>query len=236
MSEPITLSRRVAHICACSYAEAEQTIVDGGVSVDGRVVTQPHHLVTDEQVEIDPAARPDAIEPATVLLHKPPGTAFEAIGPLVTPATRWSSDPSGATMLPRHFRNMTPLMPLDADAGGLVVLSQDGRVWRRLTEDAVEIEQEFIVEVRGEAKPYALGILARGLSYNGRELSPCKVSWQNEVRLRFAIHNVQQGQMRYMCAEAGFDVVAIRRIRIGRIPLSKLPLAEWRALPAGERF
>ena len=236
MSESISLTQRVAHLCACSYSDAEQTIEDGGVSVDGTLVSDPHRTVTDEKIEIDPAAHPDAIEPATVLLHKPVGTLFENTAALVRPDHRWADDPSAVRMLPRHFKSLTPLMPLERDASGLIVLSQDGRIWRRLTEDAVEIEQEFIVEVRGEAKPYALGILARGLSYNGRELSPCKVSWQNEIRLRFAIHNVQQGQLHYMCNEAGFEVVSIRRIRIGRIPLTKLPVGEWRVLPAGERF
>lgn len=236
MPQPISLTQRVAHVCACSYSDAEQTIADGGVWVDGCIVSDPQRLVTDEKVEIDPTSHPDAIEPATVLLHKPAGTLFENAAALVMPHNRWTDDPSAVRMLPRHFKRLTPLMPLERDASGLIVLSQDGRVWRRLTEDAVEIEQEFIVEVRGEGKPYALGILARGLSYNGRELPPCKVSWQNEIRLRFAIHNVQQGQLHSMCNAAGFEVIAIRRIRIGRIPLTKLPLGEWRVLPVGERF
>lgn len=236
MAEPISLTRRVAHLCACSYAEAEQAIADGGVSVDGAVERNPQRLVGDNEVVIDPAARPDAIAPSTVLLHKPSGVTFAEAAARVAPATRWAGDVSGVRMLPRHFRNLTPLMPLDRDASGLVVLSQDGRVWRRLTEDAVEIEQEFIVEVRGEAKPYALGILARGLRYNGRELPPCKVSWQSETRLRFAIHDVQQGQLQSMCNEVGFDAVAMRRIRIGRIPLAKMAPGEWRALPVGEKF
>jgi 23S rRNA pseudouridine2604 synthase len=237
MTEPVSLTRRVAQLCACSYAEAEMVIGDGGVSIDGDVVTDAQRIVTDGQhIEIAAAAHPSAIEPATVLLHKPIGMTTAQATALFTPATRWVDDPSGIAMLPRHYRNPTPLMPLDDDASGLLVLSQDGRVWRRLTEDADEIEQEFVVEVRGETGPYILGQLARGLIYNGRALAPCKVSWQNEVRLRFAIHNVQRGQLRHMCSAVGLEIVTMRRLRIGRIPLSKLPLGEWRALPAGERF
>jgi len=78
--------------------------------------------------------------------------------------------------------------------------------------------------------------LNHGLSYNGRALPPCKVSWQNEFRLRFAIKGVQGGQLRDMCAQVGLDVVAIRRIRIGKIPLAKMPEGTWRYLPVGERF
>jgi 23S rRNA pseudouridine2604 synthase len=236
MTEPLTLTRRVAQLCACSYAEAEQVIADGGASIDGAVVTDAQRIVDGESVEIAAAAHPDAIEPATVLLHKPAGMTIAGAAALVSPETRMVDDPSGVVMRKRHYVNLTPLMPLDDDASGLVVLSQDGRVWRRLTEDANEIEQEFVVEVDGRGGPYVLGQLARGLSYNGRALPPCKVSWQSELRLRFAIHDVQRGQLRAMCGEVGLNLVSMRRLRIGSVSLGKMPVGVWRALPAGSRF
>ena len=179
-------------------------------------------------------------EPATVLLHKPVG--YDAISGrkvaagLVQPETRWPEDPSGVQLLERHFHRLTPLVPLDAEASGLMVLTQDGRVWRRLTEDGDEIEQEYIVEVSGDIGPWGLKRLCHGLHYNGRALPPCKVSWQNEIRLRFALKGVQGGQLRDMCAQVGLEVVAIRRIRIGKVPLAKMPVGMWRYLPVGERF
>ena len=92
------------------------------------------------------------------------------------------------------------------------------------------------MEVAGNIAPYGMARLAHGLHYRGRALAPCKVSWQNETRLRFAIKGVQPGQLRHMCQEVGLDVVSIRRLRIGRIGLSKMPVGEWRYLPVGERF
>ncbi len=240
MSDSIRLAKRVAALAHCSRAEAERYIEGGWVSVDGVVVEKPQHLVSTETVTLDPEARLEAEEPATVLLHKPVG--FDTISgshpaaALVTPATRWTDDASGVRLLKRHFVRLTPLVPLDRDGSGLMVLTQDGRVWRRLTEDHDEIEQEFVVEVRGEIAPYGLHRLNHGLSYQGRALPPCKVSWQNEVRLRFAIKAVQGGQLRDMCAQVGLEVVAIRRIRIGRISLGKMPVGAWRYLPVGERF
>ena len=121
-------------------------------------------------------------------------------------------------------------------ASGLMVLTQDGRVWRRLTEDQDLIEQEFVVEVGGEIAPYGLRKLNHGLRYNGRALPPCRVSWQNEIRLRLALKGVQGGQLRDMCAQVGLEVVAIRRLRIGKVPLTKMPVGAWRYLPVGERF
>ncbi len=188
----------------------------------------------------DAAAQQDTIEPATILLHKPVGydtiSGRKVAAGLVQPDTRWADDPSGVSLLERHFHRLTPLVPLDADASGLMVLTQDGRVWRRLTEDGDAIEQEFLVETSGEIAPYGLRKLNHGLHYNGRALPPCKVSWQNEIRLRFALKGVQGGQLRDMCAQVGLGVVAIRRLRIGKVSLAKMPVGTWRYLPIGERF
>ena len=240
MSDPVRLAKQVSELARCSRIEAEQYIKGGWVSVNGRVIEDPAHPVTTETVTIDPAAQLEAVEPATILLHKPVGydtiSGRKAAAGLVQPETRWAEDPSGVRLLERHFHRLTPLVPLDADASGLMVLTQDGRVWRRLTEDGDEIEQEFLVEVSGEIGPYGLRKLNHGLHYNGRALPPCKVSWQNEIRLRFALKGVQGGQLRDMCKQVGLDVVAIRRLRIGKVPLAKMPVGTWRYLPAGEKF
>ena len=240
MSDPVRLARYVADLARCSRIEAERYVKGGGVSVDGRVIEDPAYPVTTETVAIDPAAQLETVEPATILLHKPVGydtiSGRKAAAGLVQPDTRWAEDPSGVRLLERHFHRLTPLVPLDAEASGLMVLTQDGRVWRRLTEDGDEIEQEFVVEVSGDIAPYGLRKLNHGLHYNGRALPPCKVSWQNEVRLRFALKGVQGGQLRDMCKQVGLDVVAIRRLRIGKVSLAKMPVGVWRYLPVGERF
>lgn len=236
MSEVIRLDKCVADLLQCSRAEAQQYVEAGWVSVDGEVVEESQTLVATQQITIDSDARPDAIEPATILLHKPAG--FDAINAsgLVTPATHMQGDPSAVRMLKRHFHRLTALMPLDTEASGMQVLSQDGRIWRRLTEDYASIEQEFVVEVTGELAPHGMQRLAHGLQYQSRRLQPCKVSWQNETRLRFAIKDVQPGQLRQMCSDVGLDVVAIKRLRIGRISLGKMPVGEWRYVPVGGRF
>lgn len=240
MPDSVRLAKRLADLVGCSRTDAEHYIEGGWVRVDGQVVEAPQHRVSGERVELDPDARLAPPEPATVLLHKPAG--FDAIdgrrpaAALVAPASRWADDATGVRLLQRHFHRLTPLVPLDAEASGLIVLTQDGRVWRRLTEDADLIEQEFVVEVAGEIAPDGLRRLNHGLRIRGRELPPCKVSWQNEIRLRFAIKAVQPRQLREMCRQVGLEVVAIRRIRIGKVPLGKMPAGAWRYLPAGEKF
>ncbi|WP_133478599.1 rRNA pseudouridine synthase [Cognatilysobacter segetis] len=245
MSETVRLARRVAQLAGCTPLEAEQYIRNGWVTVDGVVVEAPQHPVDCEDVRLDAAARLEPVEPATILLNKPVGVdAIEGPSPaaaLVTPATHWADDPSGVRLLQRHFERLTPLVPLDPGASGLMVLTQDGRVWRRLTEDADEIEHEYLVEVRGELAPYGLGRLKHGLAHQGVPLPPCNVSWQNETRLRFAGKGIRTGQLPWMCEQVGLQTVSIRRLRIGKVPIGKgpdgaMPPGQWRYLPVGQKF
>ncbi|NIK38736.1 23S rRNA pseudouridine2604 synthase [Xanthomonas arboricola] len=236
MSDPIRLDKCVAARFGCSRGEAQQYIEGGWVSVDGVVVEEPQALATAAQVTLAENAVLEPAEPATLLLHKPAGMSAEAALALATVETRSALDQLEMRVLKRHFLRLHAPLPLEDAASGLLVLSQDGRVLRRLSADATSIEQEFLVEVRGELRPYGMARLAHGLVYQQRSLSPCKVSWQNEERLRFAIKHVQPGQLRYMCGEVGLEVVSIRRLRVGRVSLGKLAVGQWRYLPTGERF
>jgi 23S rRNA pseudouridine2604 synthase len=67
-------------------------------------------------------------------------------------------------------------------------------------------------------------------------LSPAKVSWQSETRLRFALKGEKPGQIAYFCENVGLRIEAMKRIRIGRVPMSGLAVGQWRYLLADERF
>lgn len=240
MTEPIRLSKRVAELRACSRREAELLIAGGWVRVDGSVIEEPHFRVAGQTIEIDPNANPDQAEPVTLLLHKPPG--FDMAGgdrstaELLTVANRWAEDPTGIQPLKLHFVRLTACMPLDTDAGGLVVYSQDWRTVRKLTDDAASVEHEVVVEVAGALPADGLERLNRGISYQGRAPAAIKVSWQNETRLRFALKGARVGQIAHMCAAVGLTVVSMKRIRLGRVSMGKLPAGQWRYLRADERF
>lgn len=238
--EPIRLDRRVVELTGCSRGEAEQYVQGGWVRVDGEVVDEPQFKVADQVVSIDPEATLAPAEPATMLWHKPAGVLVgdgpQAALPLITPEGRWTDDGSGWRLLKRHFPRLLPAMTLQAEASGLMVFSQDGRVLRKLADDGAKLEQEWIVDVDGELSPYGWNRLVGGTTFAGWPVAPFKVSWQSEQRLRFAIKGVRPGLLAHLCEQVGLHATALRRIRLGRIPLSKMPPGQWRYLPVAERF
>ncbi|OYW38696.1 MAG: RNA-binding protein [Hydrogenophilales bacterium 12-61-10] len=240
MTDPIRLAKRVAELRACSRREAEQLIAGGWVRVNGVVVEEPQARVADERIEIDPKADISEAEPVTLLLHKPPGYhAIQGDRPAaqwLLAANRWAEDDSGITPLKKHFAQLTACVPLELDASGLVVFTQDWHVSRKLSEDAAMIEHELIVEVSGDMIPHALKRMNQGIPYNGRTPTAIKVSWQNETRLRVALKGAQIGQIAHLCEAVGLQVVSMKRIRLGGVSLGKVPPGQWRYLRMDERF
>ena len=236
VEEPVRLAKRVAAQVPCSRREAEQYIEGGWVRVDGQVVEEPQFRVADQQVTLDAGATPAALEPVTLLLHKPAGMPYFESQRLLGPASRSPDDASGIRAVKKHFTLLTPLMPMLEEASGLAVFSQDPRVIRKLTEDDRVTEQELVAQVTGQIAPDGLVRLCHGLVFNGKPLPPARVSWQNETRLRFAVKGIAPGQVAWMCEQVGLRVVALKRIRIGRVPMAGLAVGSWRHLQASQRF
>ena len=239
----IRLAKRVAEMIPCSRNEAEQYIAGGWISVDGLLVEEPGARVLDEQeVTIDPDATLGEITPVTILLHKPAGynagvgADGEAATGLLSAQTLQEATHGSQRFLRRHLSKLTLCSPLDTKASGLVVYTQDFRIARKLVDEGMRVEQEFIVEVSGDIREGGLALLNHGLTFNGKEIAPMKVSWQNETRLRFALKGVKPGQILHMCRMVNLAIVSMKRIRIGRVPMASLPVGQWRYLHEYEKF
>lgn len=237
MTESIRLAKRVAEQASCSRSEAAQYIEGGWVRVDGQVIEESGFRVLPQQkVELMPDAKLQPVEPVTILLHKPADVGAQDAHQLITPGNLFAEDRSGNRFLRRHVVDLIVTDPMEPRASGLLVLTQDWRIKRKLVDDAARIEHEYIVEVTGALKPDGLALLNHGLSFNGKPLPPIKVSWQSESRLRFAIKAPPRGLITHMCEQVGLTVVTLKRIRVGRLPLAGLPEGQWRYLLGYERF
>ena len=238
MTLPVRLAKRLVELISCSRREAELYIAGGWVMVDGVTVEEPQFMVTGQRVELHPDATLAPVEPVTIVFHQPPVSDMDADAaqPMLCAETRSVDDCSGIRLLKQHFFRLEQTTPLERGAGGLLVFTQDWRVASKLIDDAATIEQEYIVEVAGALSAEGLKLLNHGLKFNGRALLPIKVSWQNETRLRFALKGVIPGQITHACKTVGLQVVAMKRIRIGRVSMAKLPSGQWRYLMPHERF
>ncbi|MBV4534887.1 MULTISPECIES: rRNA pseudouridine synthase [Pseudomonas] len=236
MSEPVRLSKRLIEQLGCSRREAEQYIEGGWVTVDGVVVEQPQFKIDGQQVALLPGARAEALEPVTLLINQPAGMDAESARASIGMDNLSQAHSQDVRPLHGHFARLACVAPLERGATGLQLFTQDWRVSGKIERDLRKLEQEYIIEVRGEATPQALERLARGITRNDRELPKAKASWQNETHLRLALKNPQPGQISELCASLRLEIVSMRRIRLGGVSMGKLPLGQWRYVAVTERF
>ncbi|KAF1048984.1 RNA pseudouridine synthase [Xylophilus sp.] len=228
----IRLAKRVAELLCCSRREAELYIEGGWVQVDGRVVEEPPARVRSGQaVTVAPGARPQPIPPATLLWNHRAGD------PIALPADGPQGGPQ--RVLRRQLAGQECVAPLERAASGLVVFTQDHRIGRRLVEEAALVEHEFNAEVRGRPSDAALRDLAMGARSLGCTACKASVSSHGDdvSGLRLAVKGWSGGlRAERWFRDAGLQLLALRRIRIGRIPLAGLEPGRWRFLAAHERF
>lgn len=235
------LAKRLAAELPCSRGDAERYIEGGWVTVDGKVQEEPGLRVAPSQaVSLMPGARLEEGRPVTVLVHKPagmyaddqPGSARD----LILPENLMPGDRSGQRYLKRMFNGLKLVTPLERAASGLVVYSQEYAVARKLVEEGRHVEQEYIAHVEGKLSEADLARMQRGMAYEGRAATPMKVSWQNENHLRFALKSPPPGFIEAVCDAAGLRLLALRRLRIGRLPMAGLAAGQWRYRLDYERF
>jgi 23S rRNA pseudouridine2604 synthase len=231
----------------CSRREADEWIEAGWVRVDGRLAVLGQRALADVRIDVDPRASAEQARRVTVLLHKPIGyvsgqaeDGHEPAVVLVTRNNRWEGDNSGIEFQGSHLRHLAPAGRLDIDSTGLLVLTQDGRIAKKLIGDEMRVEKEYLVRVaytkEGRLPEEDMERLRHGLELDGVALRPARVSWQNEDQLRVVLREGRKRQIRRMCELVGLQVLGLKRVRIGSVALGPLPPGQWRYLRDDERF
>lgn len=245
MNEPIMrLSKRMAELGMCSRREADGYIAQGWVRVDGVVVSELGSKVSPGQhIELDPRGQRAQARRVTVLLNKPvgyvsgqPEDGYEPAVVLVRPENRWRDDRAPIRFVSAHRVGLAPAGRLDIDSTGLLVLTQDGVIARRLIGETSDLEKEYLVRVSGRLSDDGLALLRHGLELDGKPLKPARVEWLNEDQLRFVLKEGRKRQIRRMCKLVGLHILGLKRVRIGRVMLGHLPEGAWRYLGPDERF
>ncbi len=226
----------------CSRREADDYIARGWVYVDGQ-------RVEELGTRADPAAkitldkRTAAIHKVTILVNKPIGyvsgqaeSGYRPAVALVKPDNHYAQDTSKTRFVRQHLKGLAPAGRLDIDSTGLLVLTQDGRIAKRLIGRDSALEKEYLVRVQGKLSEKGLRLLNHGLELDGKPLKPAKVSWLNEDQLRFVLREGRKRQIRRMCELVGLKVTGLKRVRIGSVKLGKLPAGQWRYLGDSETF
>jgi len=234
----VSLARALSKLGVCSRREAERWILAGRVAVGGRKETRAERRVDlrRDRVTVDGAPAGRGFERIALALHKPVGYVTTRVDP--------GGRPTVYDLLDGVGRWVFPVGRLDRDSSGLLVLTNDHHLGRRLTDPGHEVPKAYHARVRGVPGVEALDALREGMALaDGTTTRPARVRVLGTARagregaetwIEVVLTEGRNRQVRKMCAAVGHDVSALVRVAVGAIRLADLPPGEWRRLSQAE--
>ena len=218
---------RIAKVLAraglCSRREAERWIKDGRVAVDGKVLASPAiNVAADARITVDGEAIPAPEAARLWRYHKPVG--------LLTS----HGDPRGRATL---FDNLPATLPrvisvgrLDLNSEGLLLLTNDGGLARRLELPSTGWIRRYRVRVHGRVEPKSLQPLADGITIGGVTYGPIRAALDRQqganAWLTVSLAEGKNRELRKVMEHLGLPVSRLIRLAYGPFQLGGLKRGE----------
>ena len=129
-----------------------------------------------------------------------------------------------------------PIGRLDKESEGLLILTNDGRLYKDIAQADRFKEKEYEVSVNHILTESALQHLAEGLVVKGRKTRPAIVQQTTPQSFRIVLTQGINRQIRRMCYKLGYEVTELKRIRIAAVRLEELQPGVYRRLTKEEIY
>lgn len=227
----VSLDRALSKLGLTSRKTARALIVDGRVTVDDRVITNPAARIVPERVKItiDGTARTRS-RALTIVLHKPRGYVTT------------QSDPEGRKtiydLLTTVPARVVPVGRLDLATSGLLILTTDTQFANWLTDPESGVPRVYLVTVEGRVSGETAAKLVEGITIDGERMSAAEASIRKasgrESHLVVTLTEGKNREVRRLLDAAGHRVTRLRRVQFGGLQLGELPAGEWREVSPSE--
>lgn len=217
------IAKRMARAGLCSRRDAERWIADGRVVVNGKKLDSPAFTVApDDEIVVDGQPLPKKERPRLWRYHKPTG--------LVTSHKDEKGRDTVFDKLPEEMPRVISVGRLDLNSEGLLLLTNDGELARRLELPATGWKRKYRVRVHGHPKERDLEKLAKGLTIEGVKYGAIEAvldstkganSW-----LTVSLREGKNREIRKVMEFLGFTVSRLIRISYGPLQLGDLPAGE----------
>ncbi len=213
------IAKRLARAGVASRREVERMIEAGRVSVNGRKLDSPALNVTDaDDILVD--GRPvAAAEPARLWrYHKPAG--------LVTSARDEKGRATVFDRLPPELPRVMSVGRLDLTSEGLLLLTNDGELKRKLELPSTGWVRKYRVRANGNASDQRLQPLRDGITIAGERFQPMSVDFDKQsganVWLTIGLREGKNREIRRALEEVGLIVNRLIRVSYGPFQLGDL--------------
>jgi 23S rRNA pseudouridine2604 synthase len=220
METPIRLNKYLADRGVASRREADALIERGKVLVNGVPATLGTKVTDADVVTVS------GITPKTYLAYyKGRGIITHSPAPgEVDIATRLKQD--------FNLSGLSPLGRLDKDSEGLLIVTDDGRLTKHLLDPERETEKEYEVVVDKPLTTFFTKVMGSGVEIEGYRTKRAIVRPhpKNQKSFIIVLTEGKKHQIRRMCAALGYQVQALKRVRVGPILLGDLKPNQYRKI------
>lgn len=228
MSRPlkIRLSRYLADCGVWSRRKCEDLITSGRIKVDGRKITDLSFKVSNSSKVLLDGQLIKPQEKIVIALNKPPGYLSTA------------SDEFGRKTVLDLVKNIKvrlyPAGRLDRDSSGLIILTNNGELVYNITHPKFMIPKTYQLTISGNISKRDLKALIAGINIDSRKLKPAEVkivkTGSSYQTLKIQIHEGRKRILRRVMTHLGYEVLGLKRIRIGDLDLGELKEGRYRVL------
>ena len=225
----IRLQKYLASNGIASRRKCEELILDGKVSVNGKVIDELGYKVDPDKDKIEFCGKKVEKESKLVyiLLNKP-------IGYVTTVKDQFQRDT--VMSLVKVKERIVPVGRLDMYTSGAIILTNDGDFVYKVTHPKHEITKTYNATISGIITQEEVEKLKSGVEIEDYKTRPARVKIlktdleKNISRLQITIHEGKNRQVRKMCEAVNHKVIALHRSKIGDIDVKDLELGKWRYL------
>ena len=228
-----TKGERVAKLLAraglCSRRDAERWIADGRVALRGEVLNSPAVNVSDPaELTVDGKPLPEADRARLWRYHKPAG--------LVTTHRDEKGRETVFNALPKELPRLISVGRLDLNSEGLLLLTNDGELARRLELPANGWLRRYKVRVHGAIDPARLATLEKGITIDGVAYGPIQAVFEGEQHasnawITVSLREGRNREVRKVMAHLGLAVTRLIRLAYGPFQLGNLPRGAIEEVP-----
>lgn len=225
----------------CSRRTAENYIKAGRVTVNGVIAQLGQRAdINQDDIRLDgrPVGTPE--ERVYLILNKPRG--------FVTTLSDEQGRKTVADLVSDIKTRVYPVGRLDINSEGLLLMTNDGALAQRILHPRYAVSKTYRVWIRKpETSPdYPDSItmmmierLSAIRDLDGEKIQPVEIrliqEQKNLIELELILHEGRNRQIRRMCAQCGFIITRLRRIREENLELGNLPPGKWRYLTDAEK-
>ncbi len=215
MKYPIRINKYLRDKNLASRREADRLIEEGIVMINGELAKKGDLVKEGDKVEIGEIKK----NYQTLAYYKPRGLSTQDLPGKDSVIMRWKK------------KGLYPVGRLDKESEGLILLTNDGRVTREVLSQKERYEKEYIVSLKEKVRSNLVQIFEKGMKTKTfGKLLPAKAEIIGERKIRIILREGKKHQIRVMLDELSYNIISLKRVRIGNIKIGNLKPNETRVV------